>query len=272
MKNEAIMDKYIVNGEVFDSKDESIFKSISKSPIYEVVRVVEGKPLFLDDHLDRMFRSADLISYDINFSREDIKDYARQCIDINQIKNNNIKLLTVEDENQDKIFLVYPILSFYPPKSYYEEGVKTILFDHTRDNPNAKIQHSDFKDRVKEAMDSNNAFEALLVDSKGFILEGSRSNMFYVLDDKLYTAPADLVLLGITRKHILSLAEDLGYKVIERKLHKDDLIKIGALFVSGTSTGVLPVSQIDNLKVPSMSNKIIIDLLEGYHKLIHKNL
>lgn len=96
--------------------------------------------------------------------------------------------------------------------------------------------------------------------------------MFYVLDDKLYTAPADLVLLGITRKHILSLAEDLGYKVIERKLHKDDLIKIGALFVSGTSTGVLPVSQIDNLKVPSMSNKIIIDLLEGYHKLIHKNL
>ena len=264
------MDKYLVNGQVFDTKDESVFNMINKSPIYEVVRVVDKQALFLDDHLERMFRSADLIGYDIGFSKEEINDYARKCIDLNNIQSNNIKLLTVEDDNGKKIFLVYAIESFYPPKSYYEEGVKTIVFDHTRDNPNAKIQHSDFKERVKEAMDSNKAFEALLVDSKGFILEGSRSNMFYVLNEKLYTAPSDLVLLGITRKHILSLSEKLGYGVSERKLHRDDLENINGLFISGTSTGVLPVSWIGDLKIPTMENKIILDLVDGYDKLIHK--
>src|SRR5665648_285704 len=131
-----------------------------------------------------MFKSADLIGYDIGFSKKDIESYVKNCIALNDIENNNIKLVTVVDDNNQKLFLVYSIQSFYPPKSYYEEGVKTVAFEHTRDNPNAKIQHSDFKERVKEAMDSNNAFEALLVDGEGFILEGSRSNMFYVLDNQ----------------------------------------------------------------------------------------
>ena len=270
MEKEAIMQKYIVNGEIFDAKDESVFKRISKAPIYEVVRVVDKEALFLDDHLERMFRSAELINYNIGFSKDDIKAYANKCIVLNNIESNNIKLLTVEDENNQKLFLVYAIQSFYPPKNYYEEGVKTIIFEHTRDNPNAKIQHSNFKERVKEAMDSNNAFEALLVDSEGFILEGSRSNMFYVLDGKLSTAPSDLVLLGITRKHIFPLSEKLGYTVVEKKLHKDDLKNIEGLFISGTSTGVLPVSKIGDLEIPTMENKIILDLIDGYDKLIHK--
>lgn len=270
MKNEAIMDKYIVNGQVYDSKDENVFDKIDKSPIYEVVRVVDKAALFLEDHLDRMFRSADLIGYDIGFSKEDILSYANKCISLNNIESNNIKLLTVEDENNQKLFLVYAIQSFYPPKSYYQDGVKTIVFDHTRDNPNAKIQHTDFRDRVKEAIDSNNAFEALLVDSKGFILEGSRSNMFYVLNGDLCTAPSDLVLLGITRKHILSLSDKLGYNVVERKLHKDDLANLEGLFISGTSTGVLPVSRIGDLKIPTMKCRVILDLVDGYDKLIHK--
>ena len=270
MKKEAIMEKYIINGEVFSAKDESVFKRISKAPIYEVVRVVDKTALFLDDHLERMFRSADLIQYDIGFLKETIKSYVTECIAINGIDSNNIKLLAVEDDNDKKLFLVYAIQSFYPPKSYYEEGVKTIVFEYTRDNPNAKIQHSDFKERVKNAMDSNNAFEALLVNSEGFILEGSRSNVFYVLNGQLYTAPSDLVLLGITRKHIFSLSEKLGYTVVERKLYKDDLKNIEALFISGTSIGVLPVSTIGNLEISTMKNKIILDLIDGYDKLIHK--
>lgn len=270
MKKEAIMEKYIVNGQAFDSQDESVFNRISKSPIYEVVRVVDKSPLFLDDHLERMFRSADLINYDIGFTKEQINNYVGQCIDLNNIGSNNIKLLTVEDENNQKLFLVYSIESFYPPKTYYEKGVKTIVFEHTRDNPNAKIQHTDFKDKVKDAMDTNGAFEALLVDSQGFILEGSRSNMFYVLDKQLYTAPSDLVLLGITRKHIFLLSEKLGHSIIERKLHKDDIKNLEGLFISGTSTGVLPVSSIGDMLIPTMENKIILDLVDGYDKLIHK--
>ncbi len=270
MKKEAIMEKYIVNGKVFDTQDASVFKRISKAPIYEVVRVVDKTALFLDDHLERMFRSADLIGYDIGFLKETIKSYVGKCIVLNSIESNNIKLLAVEDDKDQKLFLVYAIKSFYPPKSYYKEGVKTIVLEHTRDNPNAKIQHSDFKDRVKEAIDSNNAFEALLVNSEGFILEGSRSNVFYVLNGQLYTAPSDLVLLGITRKHIFSLSEKLGYGVVEQKLHKDDLKNIDGLFISGTSTGVLPVSTIGDLEIPTMKNKIILDLIDGYDRLIHK--
>jgi branched-chain amino acid aminotransferase len=272
VKSEATMKKYVCNGKVFDTEDTSVFEKISGSPIYEVVRVVGGKPIFLEDHLERMFKSGHLIGYDIGFTEEEISEFANICIKENEIKDNNIKFISVEDDYGEKLMIVLASESFYPPSSYYEEGIRTVILEHERDNPNVKIQHGDYKEKVKKAIESTGSFEVLLKNSHGYILEGSRSNLFYILEGKIFTAPSSDVLLGITRRHIIKLCMDLGYSFEERKLHVDELKDVQALFISGTSVGILPVSLVDNLEIPSASNGIIEKLLKAYDEMIHKTL
>jgi len=269
MQQEAIFEFISVNGRIVKTEDAQVFERVKGSAIYEVIRVVKGNPMFLDDHLVRMVGSAKLADFKLPYDLDEIRDHVIRLIASNGIVDNNIKLLATTDDTGKGLFMVYGVESFYPPESYYRQGIKVILFNHQRENPNAKVQHSDFRQRVKIAMDEEKAFEALLVNEEGHILEGSRSNMFYVLDGRLYTAPASDVLLGITRKHIIALSLRLGYAVHERRLHKDELGRVEGLFVSGTSIGVLPVSMVDDLKLPTMGNEIISDLVEGYKSLMN---
>ena len=270
MQSEAIFKYLSVDGELIKVEESIIFERITGPAIYEVIRVVKGNPMFLEDHLVRMFASAKLADFRIPFDRDEIRSQVLRLINANNIDNNNIKILSTLDDSGAEIFLVYAVESFYPPEYYYKEGIKTILFDHQRENPNAKVQHSDFRQRVKDAMNSKDAFEALLVNGRGHILEGSKSNMFYVMNNKLYTAPATDVLLGITRKHIIALSMRLGYPVLERRLSKDELDKLEGLFISGTSIGVLPVAWIDDIELPTAKNKIVNELVEGYRHLMNE--
>jgi len=269
MEHEAIFEYVSVNGEMERTSETSAFERVTGPAIYEVIRVVNGNPMFLDDHLERMFSSAKLADFDFPYDADEIRDHIIRLIGSNRIVDNNIKLLAATDDGGSVLLLAYAVESFYPPEEYYVKGIKVILFNHQRDNPNAKVQHSDFRQRVKDAMNREGAFEALLVNGEGHILEGSRSNMFYVLEGRLFTAPASDVLLGITRKHIIALSLRLGYAVHERRLHRDELEAVEGLFVSGTSIGVLPVSTIDHMKLPTMENEIIKELVEGYKNLMN---
>lgn len=271
MKTEARKEFFKCNDEILDTKDDSIFQRIIKPSIYEVIRVMDGVPLFLEDHLDRMFNSARISNYDIPYDSDEIKQSIKEVILKNNIKNQNIKLLA-SNVDKENVFLVYFVDSFYPPREYYENGIKTILFKHERDNPNAKVQKDKFRQKVKEALEENDAFEALLLSESGYIPEGSRSNMFFVMDNKLYTASTKQVLPGITRKYIFNLAKIHNIEIIEETIHRDDLEKLEGAFMSGTSVGVLPISRIDDMEIKSINNGIINLLYKSYNELIENTI
>ena len=275
MKAEAIMDFYVVNGEVQSTGDQTIFQKISKPPIYEIIRVIDGVPIYLEDHLGRMFESAKLLGKSMDVSESYIREYIKMVIKNNKIDMNNIKLLWGEADKVGEVFMVYSVESFYPPKEYYDNGIKTILYNYERDNPNAKVQVASFKEDVAKKMNDADAFEALLVKDDGYIPEGSRSNVFFVKGGILYTAPRDEILLGITRKHMFKIADMLNIKIVEESIHIGDLNKIDGAFITGTSINMLPISIIDNVEINSAKNKIIgelnkvyMDLIKGY---IEKN-
>lgn len=264
MRPEAIKEYYIKNGQLETTEDLEIFEKIEKPPIYEVIRVIDGVPLFLEDHLNRMFYSANIIGYNIDRDEKDIRKDIKTLILKNNIDKLNVKLLTTEIEGKGKVFLTYNIESFYPPENFYINGIHTILFNHERNNPNAKVLLSSFKDEVGQALKENNAFEALLVNKSGYIPEGSRSNMFFVKGDKVYTANSSEVLIGITRKHIFNVCNQLNIKIVEESIHVDDLSKLDGAFMSGTSVNVLPISTIGTIKLNSVNNKIIKEINNGY--------
>ena len=271
MKSEAKNKFFKFNDDILETEDTRIFKKIDKASVYEVIRIMDGVPLFLDDHLDRMFKSARIIDYNIPYDHSQIKASIGDVIRENGVKNQNIKLLASHIENES-VFLVYLVDSFYPPKKYYENGIKTILFEHERDNPNAKVQRDEFRNKVKEELEKKDAFEALLINKDGFIPEGSRSNMFFVMDNKIYTGPSNEVLLGITRKYIFSLAEILNIDIIEESIHRDHLSKLEGGFMSGSSVGVLPITRIDNMIIESTENEIINTLSEAYNNLVEQSI
>jgi len=164
--------------------------------------------------------------------------------------------------------MVYCIESFYPPNDYYLKGINTVLYNYERKNPNAKVLVSTFKEDVTKVIKQNNSFEALLVTDEGYIPEGSRSNVFFVKGEKLFTAPKKDVLLGITRKHVFKICGSLNIKVIEESINKQDLNKLEGAFISGTSVNILPISYIGELKLDSVNNKILTEIIKAYNTLI----
>lgn len=264
MKPEAIKDYYMVDGNLKDTKDLDIFYKITNPPIYEVIRVIDGVALFLEEHLERMRKSAELVGVEINRRDYEIEKDIEELIEKNQVKNLNVKLLCTDIEQMGQVFLAYFIKSFYPPEEYYKNGIRTILYHYERQNPNAKILKTSFKEDVARELEKNNAFEALLVNREGYITEGSRSNMFFVMNNKLYTAPTGEVLLGITRQYILKVCEELNIEVIEKNIHVDDLNKLDGAFMTGTSVNVLPIATIGDVRLESVRNQIINKVSDGY--------
>ena len=264
MKPEAIEKFYMVNGKLESTNNMEIFKKIERSPIYEVIRVIEGVPLFLEEHLKRMRKSAYIINYPIERTDKEIEEDIERLILQNEVKNLNIKLLCVDIDGIGQVFLTYFIESFYPPVEYYQKGIHTILFHYERENPNAKVQRISFKEEVARQLKEKKAFEALLVNKEGYIPEGSRSNMFFVKGKTIYTAPRGDVLLGITRKYIFDVCRELNIKVVEENINVKDLDKIDGAFISGTSVNVLPISSIDDIKLNSVNNNIIKEVNKAY--------
>lgn len=271
MKKEAIKNYLMVNGSLERVEDTHIFEKIDTPPIYEVIRVMDSVPLFLDDHLDRMEESAKIVGYNIQRNKDDIKKDIFKLIEENKIVDLNIKLL-VTTIDEEEVFISYFIESFYPPKEYYEEGIHTILFRHERPNPNAKVLLTDFKENIKKTLDREDAFEALLVDSNDSISEGSRSNIFFVRDKKVYTAAAGDVLMGITRKYIMKACRDNGIELIEENYSLDDLSSLDGAFMSGTSVDVLPIASIGDLRIDSINNSIVKKLSKGYGEYVKMDI
>lgn len=264
MNNEAILKYYIHNGEITSTSNDDGFKEANSPLIYEVIRIIDGVPIFLEGHIERMRKSAELIGKAIKKSDEEITEEIYKIIDANKEYNMNIKLLCSNLDNPNQTFMIYFIKSSYPDKEVYEKGIHTILFYSERENPNAKIVNSDLRQRINDEIKKQGAYEALLVNRNGCITEGSRSNMFFVKEDKVYTAPAGDVLLGITRNEIMNVCKEQNIEVIEEEVHKDSLKDLDGAFMTGTSVNALPITTIDDIRLDSVNNIIISRISEGY--------
>ena len=109
-----------------------------------------------------------------------------------------------------------------------------------------------------------------MVDRQGNVSEGGRSNLFMLKGHIIYTAPGDKVLKGITRQMVFAACRNRGYQVVEKEISLQEMLNMDAIFISGTSPKVLPVSQVDDQRIDSGSNAIIRDIMAGYDAIINE--
>ncbi|EPY2305642.1 aminotransferase class IV [Clostridium sporogenes] len=253
-----------------DSFEESFLKE-GKS-LYEVIRIIDGAPLFLKSHLERFYNSAKLEVLNLWLDEEEIKEKINRLIEINKVSIGNIKLVFNFNKRKNNNFLCYFLKHNYPEDIEYKRGIKTILYHGERENPNAKVINMDFRKIVGEKIKEEKAYEAILVDRNGYITEGSKSNIFMIKDGKVITAPIEKVLPGITRQNIIDVCKNLNLKVEEEKVHYKDIGKLEGLFISGTSPKVLPIKSVDEIEFKSSENKLILSIMEGYNKAIEEDI
>jgi branched-chain amino acid aminotransferase len=264
MKREAILDFYIANGIQYSTKEEQLFQYIQSPSIYEVIRVIDRIPLYLEAHLERMRKSAELLGYKISKSDQDIIDEMKMLIEVNNRPNKNIKLLCSNFHEENNLLLQYFVESNYPEEQTYDRGIHTILFHSERENPNAKIMNLDLRKKINEKIKQEGAFEAILVNQEGYITEGSRSNIFFVKGDKAYTAPPGEVLRGVTRMRIMEVCKKLDINVIEEHIHEKDILQMEGAFMTGTSVNVLPIRSIGEHIFTNIHHSITEKIILGY--------
>jgi branched-chain amino acid aminotransferase len=185
----------------------------------------------------------------------------------NGLFNGNIKLTAHFPEITKPGLYTFFIPHYYPPVSFYQQGIDTDHFQAVRVNPNVKQLFPEMRERLAAFISSHSLYEALLVNADGCVTEGSKSNVFFIRGDSVFTPPGDQVLKGITRNKVIELCNQLNIKLIEKSISTEELRSMDAAFLTGTSPKVLPIRQIGNIpfRVP---HPVMSSLMKAYENLV----
>lgn len=237
--------------------------------VYEIIRIVDRVPLFLEDHMVRMLHSAQSIQLAMQWDLSDIKKDIVWVLDKNHLTHCNIKVMIFSLEGMLHRML-YISKSYYPSSEEVEKGLPVSLVAWERHNPNAKIINTTYKEQVSNKIKEDGVFEVLLVNGNQTITEGSRSNVFFVKNGKVVTAPGEQVLRGITRQYILNACQNLNIPIEERALQVEELEEIEGLWISGTSIKVQPISSIGSRSYSSGTHPVIMAIRDEFNRIVEE--
>ena len=226
-------------------------------------RTADGRTAIfrLDEHIDRLFNSAHIFQMKMPWDRETVAQACREVVKANGLEAGYIRPLVFYGSEGMGIaattlstHLVVAAWSWgtYLGDEALEKGIRVKTSSYTRHHVNVN------KCRAKSVSTYTNSIlahqevanegydEALLLDVDGYVAEGAGENLFIIKKGKLYTPDLTSCLEGITRETILTLAEELGVPVIEKRITRDEVYCAEEAFFTGTAAEVTPIRELDN--------------------------
>jgi branched-chain amino acid aminotransferase len=265
---------FYINGKFLDERKAKIsvydLGLLRGYAVFDFLRTYNQKPFYLDDHLKRLLNSAKLIGLKHNYNLKFLRKITLQTLKKNIQKGleYNIRIILTGGNSEDFITPSKPnlIVMITPLKKLdeklYQKGGKLITKISERILPQAKtIIYTSAVKFIQEAK-KKGAVEVLLLDKDKKILECTTSNFFAVIDGKIITPPTEKILPGITRKIVINLAKKLKIPVIEKDIHFNEIKKFDEAFITASNKEILPIIQIDNLKIsnqPGIMTKILMN-------------
>jgi len=236
--------------------------------VFEGIRCYKadtGSAVFrLQEHVDRLFDSAHICQLEIPFARGAVREAILETIRVNKIDACYIRPLAYLGYGAMGIFPkenpVQLSIAVWPWGSYLgEEGVKNgirvKISSFTRPNVNSTMVRSKTtanyansllakREALKDGYD-----EAMLLDTDGYVAEGSGENVFMVRKGVIKTPPLTSILEGITRETIMQLAAERGMRVVEERFTRDELYIADEAFFTGTAAEITPIREVDNRSI-----------------------
>jgi branched-chain amino acid aminotransferase len=216
--------------------------------------------LRMEEHVDRLLDSARIVGFrDLAWNREYLIDAIHKTIVANKFSACYIRpviyldgaMNLVVDSGKPRLLIAVWEWTAFLGKEAKERGIRANIASFTRLHPNiamtkAKVAGNYVSSILAKTESQRAGFdEAIMLDPQGYVAECTGENLFIARDGKIYTPPRGSILEGITRDSLITLARDLGYKVTEEAISRDQLYIADEVFVCGTAAEVIGLREID---------------------------
>ena len=278
-----------VNGELLHKNDAkiSVFDSgfMMGDGVWEGIRLVNNRWLFIDEHLERLFEGAKAIDLEIGLTIEDIK------IALENTRSAN----NMTDSAHARLMLTRGVKSkpFQKPSYSMDGATAVIIMEHSDDSRNnnpitlatvpqvrgtpmmqdPKLNSHSKLNCILACIQAEKAGadEALMLDPLGFVNTTNSCNFFIVKNGEVWTSTGDYCMNGITRKKVISICKDNEIPIFTKNFSLVDVYSADESFVTGTLGSITPVSEIDGRKIEDKSNHKITEKLKSLYLQLIKN-
>ena len=257
--------------------------------VFEGVRAYEtqnGTAIFrLQDHTKRLFNSAKITGMHLPFTMEEINQAHIEVVKANKLAScyfrpmafyGSNKLGVAPDQNDVQVIVAAWPWGAYLGEEGIQKGIRVQISSFTRHHPNitmikAKANGNYMNSIMANTEATRNGYdEAIMLDSNGFVAEGSGENIFIVNDGKLYTPALDAALDGITRRTVMAIAADMNVTVTEKHITRDEVYCADEVFFTGTAAEVTPIREVDGRVIGCGSRgTLTTEIQQRYFDIVH---
>jgi branched-chain amino acid aminotransferase len=281
--------KIFVNGKYFDERNAkvSVFDHglLYGDGVFEGIRAYNGRVFKLKEHIDRLFYSAKSILLTIPMSHAELMRAVVETCRRNKIRDGYIRLVVTRgvgtlglNPNRCKtpsVIIIAGKIQLYPP-AVYQRGMEIVTVPTTRNLHSAlspAIKSLNYLNNILAKIEANNAGceEAIMLNAEGYVAECTGDNVFIVNEGQVATPPLSAgALHGITRRVVMEMAEESGYRVAEPNLTRYDLFNAEECFLTGTGAEIVPIVKIDGRVIGDGKPGTVTQKLVGQYRALTK--
>ncbi len=238
----------------------------------------KGTAIFkLQEHTDRLYRSAHILNMKIPFDKDVINQAHKEAVAKNNLDSAYIRSMVFygsegmglrADNLKVHVMIAAWEWGAYLGDESMEKGIRIRTSSYTRNHVNSTMCKAKANGNyinsilaLQEAL-STGYDEALLLDHEGFVAEGSGENLFIIRNGKIYTPETTSALEGITRDTLITIAEENGYEVIEKRISRDEVYVADEAFFTGSAAEVTPIREYDGRLIGNGSRGPITEQLQ----------
>jgi branched-chain amino acid aminotransferase len=256
--------KIYLNGNYVEKEDAkiSVFDHglLYGDGVFEGIRAYNGRVFLLDEHIQRLYDSAQAIALEIPLSRPEMAQAVIDTCKANEITDGYIRLVVTRGQGtlglnpylceKARVIIIAARIQLYP-QELYDNGLKIVTAGTIRNHPeaiNPRIKSLNYLNNVLAKIEAINAgcMECLMLNHKGEVAEASGDNVFAVRKGIITTPLSSCgALEGLTRSKVIELARQAGYEVREAVMARYDLYVADEVFLTGTAAEIISVTEID---------------------------
>jgi branched-chain amino acid aminotransferase len=251
--------------------------------VFEGERMYDGEIFKLTEHNERLFKSAEILDYQIPFTVAEIDEACKQTAARNGLDNCYVRPLAWRGPEQMGVSAqatrTHVAIATWPWGAYYDaaqlkKGIRLTYAKYKRPSPETAPTSAKAAGLYmictisKHAAEKEGYSDALMLDWRGYVAETTSANVFLVRDGVIHTPKPDCFLDGITRRSVIALAKGMGFEVVERHIPAEELGTFSEVFVTGTAAEVTPVGEIGEHRYTP--GNITFALLDDFSKMVRR--
>ena len=254
------------------------------SAVFEGERAYKGKIFKSEEHTKRLFRSAEIVGIKIPYSQSQINEAKDELIKKMNFEDCYVRPIAWRGSQQmgistAKSDINVSIAVWNDWASYFKiedrkAGLRLITSPWKRPSPDTAPCEAKASGPYvictmsKEFAEEKGYHDALMLDYRGYVAEGTGANIFFIKGKEIHTPIPDCFLNGITRQTVIEMVKEQGFNITERHIKPEEISNFDEAFLTGTAAEITPIQSIDDIKFNTGDNTQNFKFMQDYHEIV----